>query len=105
MVVGTVAGLAAFAERRHDPTDEETLDEYADSLDEVGPDVLAARPQRRLLVRLGREVQEVLPAALARLTSLGPAARAPAAMPRETRLTPRELHLMIDRPARPARAR
>ncbi|MEU5905700.1 SEC-C domain-containing protein [Micromonospora sp. NPDC047467] len=37
VVAGTVAGLAAFAERAGgDPTDEETLDEYADSLDEAG---------------------------------------------------------------------
>ncbi|MEV1159765.1 SEC-C domain-containing protein [Micromonospora chokoriensis] len=37
VVAGTVAGLAAFAERAgSDPTEEETLDEYADSLDEAG---------------------------------------------------------------------
>ncbi|MGW5560009.1 SEC-C domain-containing protein [Micromonospora sp. NPDC003944] len=37
VVNGTVDGLAAFAERAgSDPTDEETLDEYADSLDEAG---------------------------------------------------------------------
>ncbi|MEH0928068.1 SEC-C domain-containing protein [Micromonospora sp. CPCC 205558] len=37
VVVGTVADLAAFAERTgSDPTSEETLDEYADSLDEAG---------------------------------------------------------------------
>ncbi|MEV4657535.1 SEC-C domain-containing protein [Micromonospora sp. NPDC049301] len=37
VVAGSVAGLAAFAERAgSDPTDEETLDEYADSLDEAG---------------------------------------------------------------------
>ncbi|MFF0471627.1 SEC-C domain-containing protein [Micromonospora zamorensis] len=34
VVVGSVAGLAAFA--GDDPIDEETLDEYADSLDEAG---------------------------------------------------------------------
>ncbi|MEV4386926.1 SEC-C domain-containing protein [Micromonospora sp. NPDC049580] len=34
VVAGTVEGLAAFA--GSDPIDEETLDEYADSLDEVG---------------------------------------------------------------------
>ncbi|WP_405430725.1 SEC-C domain-containing protein [Micromonospora sp. NBC_00617] len=34
VVAGTVEGLAAFA--GDDPIDEETLDEYADSLDEVG---------------------------------------------------------------------
>ncbi|WP_410810878.1 SEC-C domain-containing protein [Micromonospora sp. 067-2] len=38
VVAGTVAGLASFAEQAgSDPTDEETLDEYADSLDEAGP--------------------------------------------------------------------
>ncbi|MEU8423575.1 SEC-C domain-containing protein [Micromonospora sp. NPDC048835] len=37
LVNGTVDGLAAFAERAgSDPTDEETLDEYADSLDDAG---------------------------------------------------------------------
>ncbi|MEU7847617.1 SEC-C domain-containing protein [Micromonospora parva] len=37
LVNGTVDGLAAFAERTgSDPTSEETLDEYADSLDEAG---------------------------------------------------------------------
>ncbi|PWR12451.1 hypothetical protein DKT68_03215 [Micromonospora acroterricola] len=36
VVAGSVAGLASFAEQAgSDPTDEETLDEYADSLDEV----------------------------------------------------------------------
>ncbi|MEV4121030.1 SEC-C domain-containing protein [Micromonospora sp. NPDC049645] len=37
VVAGTVDGLAAFArDAGSDPTDEETLDEYADSLDEAG---------------------------------------------------------------------
>jgi len=37
VVVGSAAGLAAFAEPTgSDPTSEETLDEYADSLDEAG---------------------------------------------------------------------
>ncbi|MEU4473025.1 SEC-C domain-containing protein [Micromonospora sp. NPDC023888] len=45
VVVGSVAGLAAFAEREgSDPTDEETLDEYADSL--TGPDLRAWPPGR-----------------------------------------------------------
>ncbi|RLP86037.1 SEC-C domain-containing protein [Micromonospora sp. CV4] len=42
VVAGTVAGLAAFA--GDDPIDEETLDEYADSLDEAG---VAAWPPGR----------------------------------------------------------
>ncbi|MEU8212193.1 SEC-C metal-binding domain-containing protein [Micromonospora sp. NPDC049044] len=45
VVVGSVAGLAAFAERGgDDPTDEETQDEYADSL--TGPDLRAWPPGR-----------------------------------------------------------
>ncbi|MEU7587558.1 SEC-C domain-containing protein [Micromonospora sp. NPDC049230] len=45
VVVGSVAGLAAFAEREgSDPTDEETQDEYADSL--TGPDLRAWPPGR-----------------------------------------------------------
>ncbi|MFG1837655.1 SEC-C domain-containing protein [Micromonospora sp. NPDC049175] len=46
VAVGTVAGLAAFAEREGiDPTDEETQDAYADSL--TGPDDLRAWPPGR----------------------------------------------------------
>ncbi|WP_433125882.1 SEC-C domain-containing protein [Micromonospora sp. CA-240977] len=45
VVVGSVAGLAAFAEREgSDPTDEETQDEYADSL--TGSDLRAWPPGR-----------------------------------------------------------
>ncbi|MFG1917799.1 SEC-C domain-containing protein [Micromonospora sp. NPDC048898] len=45
VVVGSVAGLAAFAEHEgSDPTDEETQDEYADSL--TGPDLRAWPPGR-----------------------------------------------------------
>ncbi|MET7669173.1 SEC-C domain-containing protein [Micromonospora luteifusca] len=45
VVVGSVAGLAAFAEREDlDPTDEETQDEYADSL--TGPDLRSWPPGR-----------------------------------------------------------
>ncbi|MGC4749309.1 SEC-C domain-containing protein [Micromonospora sp. DT201] len=45
VVVGSVTGLAAFAEREDlDPTDEETQDEYADSL--TGPDLRAWPPGR-----------------------------------------------------------
>ncbi|MET8045036.1 SEC-C domain-containing protein [Micromonospora sp. NPDC005215] len=45
VVVGSAAGLAAFAEREgSDPTDEETQDEYADSL--TGPDLRAWPPGR-----------------------------------------------------------
>ncbi|WP_330466034.1 SEC-C domain-containing protein [Micromonospora zamorensis] len=45
VVIGSVAGLSAFAEREgSDPTDEETQDEYADSL--TGPDLRAWPPGR-----------------------------------------------------------
>ena len=68
VVAGSVDELIAHAEAIGEaPDDDETIDDYVGSLDPGPGRRVAAAPQRSVLVRLGSQVQEVLPAPVADL--------------------------------------
>ncbi|MDR7276895.1 hypothetical protein [Catenuloplanes atrovinosus] len=76
---GTADGLTRFAGEDGDPADPRRV--RTPAVRPPGADRLAAGAQRCLLVRLRPEVQEVLPAAVARLTPTVPSRPRPGARP------------------------